>query len=246
MLLHCKRVAIAQRLAPFSTEVAEGELIHLLGPNGAGKSTLLAALAGMLNAAGEIRLLGEPLGSWSGYALARRRAWLSQQQQAPGAMPLWHYLQMHQIAPSTQSEIALATLCERFQLNDKLTRPLSQLSGGEWQRVRLTAVFSQIAQPEGKLMILDEPLTGLDLAQQAAFDSYLAERVKEGLTVIMSGHDLNHSLHHATRVWLMKAGALVDEGAADSVLRPENLNVVYEVPFRRLCVEGRVILTTWV
>jgi vitamin B12 transport system ATP-binding protein len=136
-------------------------------------------------------------------------------------------------------------LCQTFQLVDKLARPLSQLSGGEWQRVRLAAVLFQIAQPDGKLLLLDEPLTGLDLAQQAAFDGYLASCVAQGLTVIMSGHDINHSLHHAHRVWLMKQGTLVQQGTVDEVLQPEGLSKVFDVPFRRLSVENHQILTTF-
>ncbi len=242
MLLRCEGVAVARRLKPFSAQVEKGELIHLLGPNGAGKSSLLATLAGILPASGKIEFLGQSLSHWQGYALARHRAWLTQQQVPPGSMPVWHYLQMHRIGADDRT---LMTLCENFQLNDKLTRSLHQLSGGEWQRVRLAAVFCQVAQSEGQLLLLDEPLAGLDLAQQAVFDRYLAARVAEGLTVIMSGHDLNHSLHHAQRVWLLKNGSLVQQGAADEVLQPACLSAVYDVPFKRLCIEGRPILTTF-
>lgn len=242
MLLQCEGVAIAQRLAPFNAGVNAGELIHLLGPNGAGKSSLLACLAGMLPGEGTILLSGQPLHAWTGSALARTRAYLSQQQVPAGRMPVWHYLMLHN---SVTDEAGLMTLCQTFQLTDKLARPLSQLSGGEWQRVRLAAVLFQIAQPEGKLLLLDEPLTGLDLAQQAAFDGYLASCVAQGLTVIMSGHDINHSLHHAHLVWLMKHGALVQQGTVDEVLQPEGLSKVFEVPFRRLSIENHEILTTF-
>jgi len=244
MLLECEGVAVAQRLAPFSASVGKGELIHLLGPNGAGKSSLLAALAGLLEAQGQIVFSGRPLSAWRGYALARHRAYLAQQQLAVASMPVWHYLQMHQPMGGESSEQTLLTLCEDFQLADKLARSLSHLSGGEWQRVRLVAVLWQIAQPDGRLLLLDEPLTGLDLAQQAAFDRCLHARVTEGLTVIMSGHDINHSLHHAQQVWLLKEGVLLKRGAAAEVLQPETLTEVYQVPFRKIETEGRSLLTT--
>lgn len=245
MLLKCEGVAIAQRLAPFSAEVNSGELIHLLGPNGAGKSSLLACLAGLLPGEGTILLSGQPLQDWASTALARTRAYLAQQQVPAGRMPVWQYLTLHNTAGGEADEGALMALCQTFQLLDKLARPLSQLSGGEWQRVRLAAVLFQITQPEGKLLLLDEPLTGLDLAQQAAFDGYLANCVAQGLTVIMSGHDINHSLHHAHHVWLMKQGTLVQQGTVDEVLQPESLSKVFEVPFRRLSVENHDILTTF-
>lgn len=242
MLLQCEGVAIKQRLAPFNAEVNAGELIHLLGPNGAGKSSLLACLAGMLPGEGTILLSGQPLQAWRHSALARTRAYLAQQQVPAGRMPVWHYLTLHN---AVTDEAALMALCQTFQLVDKLARPLSQLSGGEWQRVRLAAVLFQMSQPDGKLLLLDEPLTGLDLAQQAAFDGYLASCVAKGLTVIMSGHDINHSLHHAHRVWLMKQGTLVQQGTVDEVLQPEGLSKVFDVPFRRLRVENHEILTTF-
>lgn len=244
MLLQCEGVAVRQRLAPFSACVGKGELIHLLGPNGAGKSSLLAALAGLLPIEGRLLFAGRPLTAWPGYALARRRAWLAQQQRPPGSMPVWHFLNMHQPDGLKEGEQVLMALCETFQLTDKLACPVSHLSGGEWQRVRLAAVFSQIAQPEGQLLLLDEPLTGLDLAQQAAFDSVLAARVAAGLTVIMSGHDINHSLHQAHRVWLLNAGALLKQGSAAEVLQPDTLSTVFQVPFKRIAIEGRTLLTT--
>lgn len=244
MLLQCKGVAVAQRLAPFDALVGKGELIHLLGPNGAGKSSLLAALAGLLAAEGRIIFAGRPLSDWRSYALAQHRAYLAQQQRPPGSMPVWHYLNLHRPDGTKEAERALIALCETFQLADKLARPLSGLSGGEWQRVRLAAVLGQIAQPEGQLLLLDEPLTGLDLAQQAAFDRVIAARVAAGLTVIMSGHDINHSLHQAQRVWLLKAGILLKQGTTAEILQPATLSAVYQVPFKRIEAEGRSLLTT--
>ena len=245
MLLQCEGVAVAQRLAPFTATAEQGELIHLLGPNGAGKSSLLTCLSGLLPSQGHILFNGKPLTEWSGTALARQRAWLAQQQQPVGNMPVWHYLSLHLTGRPPAGEQTVMAICDLFQLTDKLARPLSQLSGGEWQRVRLAAVFSQTAQPEGRLLLLDEPLSGLDLAQQAAFDHYLSSRVAAGLTVIMSGHDINHSLHHAHRVWLLKNGQLVQQGSASEVLQPETLSATYGVPFRRLTVEGHEMLTTF-
>ncbi|MEI2264782.1 vitamin B12 ABC transporter ATP-binding protein BtuD [Erwinia sp. CGal63] len=244
MLLQCEGVAIARRLTSFTASVDTGELIHILGPNGAGKSSLLAALAGLLAAEGRIMFAGRPISAWTGYALARRRAYLAQQQRPVGNMPVWHYLKLHQPADLTGDEQTLTALCETFQLTAKLAQPLSRLSGGEWQRVRLAAVLGQLAQPEGRLLLLDEPLTGLDLAQQAAFDRCVADKVAAGLTVIMSGHDINHSLHHARRVWLLKEGALLKQGLTADVLQPATLSAVYQVPFRKIEAEGRSLLTT--
>ncbi|WP_261640682.1 vitamin B12 ABC transporter ATP-binding protein BtuD [Erwinia mallotivora] len=244
MLLECKGVAVAQRLSPFSVSVAQGELIHLLGPNGAGKSTLLACLSGLTPTRGEVLFNDIPITRYSASRLARHCGWLVQQHMPPGNMPVWHYLNMHLVGDRPADEQTVMAVCDIFLMSDKLTRPLHQLSGGEWQRVRLAAVCIQTAQPEGQLLLLDEPLTGLDLARQSAFDRYLARRVADGLTVIMSSHDINHSLHYAHRVWLLGNGELRHQGAAAEVLQAENVSEIYGIPFRRLNTAGQPFLTT--
>ncbi|MEJ4043941.1 vitamin B12 ABC transporter ATP-binding protein BtuD [Erwinia sp. SLM-02] len=245
MRLDIRHVAVARRLYPFSANVASGQLIHLVGPNGAGKSSLLASLAGLLSAQGEIRLNGEPLAEWSGPRLARHRGYLPQQQQASLQMPVWHYLLMHQQQNDADGERRLMHFTDALQISDKLQRPLGQLSGGEWQRVRLAAVFFQVSQPEGQLLLLDEPMTGLDIGQQAVFDRLLPDLRDRGVTVIMSSHDLNHSLRHADGAWLMRPGQPALIGTPQQVLTPEHLSALYQVPFRQLDVEGRPFLATF-
>jgi len=92
VLMSLDAVQEAGRIGPITAEIRKGEWLHLVGPNGAGKSTLLAGLAGLRQPAGQIAFLGTPLEQWPGEALARHRAWLTQQQTPPFAMPVWHYL----------------------------------------------------------------------------------------------------------------------------------------------------------
>ena len=247
MLLSIEQAAIPGRLYPFSAQVDAGELIHLLGPNGAGKSSLLARISGLLAGAGSgrVHLDNRPLEAWSLRALARRRAWLPQQQQQPGQMAVFHYLQQHTHLCS--DEALLLQLLAAFQLRNKLTRPLTQLSGGEWQRVRLVAVLLQVWPRAGQpatLLLLDEPYSGLDVAQQQALDEQLAAFCHAGGTVIASGHDLNHSLRHARCVWLMQQGRVVRQGRPEWVLQPDALTTVYGVTFRKLQSEGESWLIT--
>ncbi|RPD98383.1 vitamin B12 ABC transporter ATP-binding protein BtuD [Candidatus Pantoea deserta] len=242
MVISLKDAAVAGRLASFSASVAAGTLLHLVGPNGAGKSSLLALMAGMLAGEGEIRLLDRPLHKWRGQALARVRAWLPQQM-PPGLMPVYHYLRLH--LNDSASDGRLTALLERLQLLHKLTQPLSQLSGGEWQRVRLAAVIAQIdpaLNPQGKMLILDEPMTGLDIAQQHAVQSLIVDLCQAGVCVIASSHDLNHTLCHADSVWLMAQGRVLAQGDAAAVLTPSRLSEVYAIPFRQLELDGRPLL----
>lgn len=244
MLLDLTGVALEGRLYPFTAQVAAGQVVHLVGPNGAGKSSLLAAIAGLIACEGDVHFAGRALGDWPGAALASQRGYLAQQQIPPGLMPVWHYLQMHAQPQSTEPAAMLLPLAKALQLDEKLARPLTQLSGGEWQRVRLAAVLLQVSQPQGKLLLLDEPLTGLDIAQQAAFDRLLPGLTEQGISIIMSSHDMNHSLRYADCVWLMRPGEHAIKGRPHEVLTPDHLSALYKVPFQRLDVNGQAILTT--
>ncbi|GLR09462.1 vitamin B12 ABC transporter ATP-binding protein BtuD [Mixta theicola] len=241
MLLSIEQATVPGRLQAFSAQVNGGELIHLLGPNGAGKSSLLARLSGLLPGKGVVRLAGRPLEAWPRASLARRRAWLPQQQPPPGQMAVFHYLQQHLAGATVGQDTLLSRLIAAFQLHDKLTRPLTQLSGGEWQRVRLMAVLLQVwpgAVQPATLLLLDEPYAGLDVAQQQALDRELAAFCRAGGAVITSGHDLNHSLRHARGVWLMQQGKVMQQGRAEAVLQPETLRALYGLAFRKLQSEG--------
>lgn len=245
-LMQLTDVAEKGRLEPLTASLNAGEILHLVGPNGAGKSTLLSRMAGLSAGEGAITLLDRSLSDWPAAALAQRRSYLVQQQMPPFAMPVWHYLMLH-LHDKTRTAL-LAEVATALGLEDKLDRHASQLSGGEWQRVRLAAVVLQIhpaGNPQGRLLLLDEPMSGLDVAQQAALDALLSTLSAQGIAVVMSSHDLNHTLRHAHRVWLLARGKMIASGTRDSVLTPSNLARAYHMPFRRLDIEGhRMLIST--
>ena len=246
MLLRLQQAAVPGRLLPLTGELAAGQLLHVAGPNGAGKSTLLSVIAGLQPASGTVLLDEQPLSDWNGAAMARVRGWLPQQQAPLSQMPVWHYLRLHLKQAGGQTDDRLSTLLKRLQLQDKLSRSLTRLSGGEWQRVRLAAVCVQVdpnINPHGRLLILDEPMTALDIAQQKAVDDLIADLCAAGISVIASSHDLNHSLQQADRVWLMDKGALIAQGEPAEVLTPQRLTPLYQIAFRQLELEGRTLLT---
>lgn len=242
-LLQLHELEDAGRLGPITALVDKAQMLHLVGPNGAGKSTLLARLAGLTQGKGSVQLNGRPLEQWHAPQLARHRAYLSQQQIPPFAMPVWHYLALHQHQHPNDSVVEEIT--HKLGLADKLGRTVNHLSGGEWQRVRLAAVIAQIhpaVNADGQLLLLDEPMNSLDVAQQAALDGMLSELVAAGITVVMSSHDLNHSLRRAHQVWLLRQGKMIASGPRDEVLTPQNLATAYGMPFRRLDLAGHRML----
>ncbi|SUX62840.1 vitamin B12 ABC transporter ATP-binding protein [Citrobacter amalonaticus] len=181
-VMQLQDVAESTRLGPLSGEIRAGEILHLVGPNGAGKSTLLARMAGLTSGTGTIALAGTELALWPAAKLARHRAYLAQQQNPPFAMPVWHFLTLHQ--PDKTRTDQLMAVAESLGLADKLERNAKELSGGEWQRVRLAAVILQIApetNPQGQLLLLDEPMNSLDVAQQNALDRILHRLCQQGL-----------------------------------------------------------------
>jgi len=244
-LMQLQGVEEAGRLCPLNAEVRQGEIVHLVGPNGAGKSTLLARMAGLTSGKGQIALNGQCLSDWPAAELARHRAYLTQHQTPPFAMPVWHYLTLHQ--PDKTQHALQQDIAEQLGLEDKLARPVNHLSGGEWQRVRLAAIVLQIhpqGNPQGQLLLLDEPMNSLDVAQQAALDRLLAELRAAGVTIVMSSHDLNHTLRFAGKTWLMRRGALIASGDTAHVLTIENLAAAYDMPFKMLHADGVQMLVS--
>ena len=242
-LMQLQDVAESTRLGPLSGEIKAGEILHLVGPNGAGKSTLLARMAGLTNGEGSITFGDMPLEEWPAARLAQYRAYLAQQQNPPFAMPVWHFLTLHQ--PDKARTDLLQEVADALGLGDKLGRGVNQLSGGEWQRVRLAAVILQIcpqANPLGQLLLLDEPMNSLDVAQQAALDRLLHELSAAGIAVVMSSHDLNHTLRHAGQSWLLCQGEAIACGETAEVLNEENLTAAYAIPFQRVEVAGHIML----
>jgi vitamin B12 transport system ATP-binding protein len=242
-LMQLQDVEAPGRLGPLSGEIGRGEILHLVGPNGAGKSTLLARMAGLTQGKGRVMFNDTSLDAWPATSLARHRAYLAQQQMPPFSMPVWHFLSLHQ--PHNPDAALCESVAAALGLSDKLGRATSQLSGGEWQRVRLAAVILQIhpqANTDGQLLLLDEPMNSLDVAQQAALDRLLSALCAAGVTIIMSSHDLNHTLRHAHRAWLLRRGQLVAGGTRDQVMTPVNLEKAYQIPFRRLNIEGHSVL----
>ncbi|MEZ6322749.1 vitamin B12 ABC transporter ATP-binding protein BtuD [Klebsiella pneumoniae] len=228
-LMQLQDVEAAGRLAPFSAAFRAGEIVHLVGPNGAGKSTLLTRMAGLSDGPGTVHFNGRLLDEWPARELARRRGYLSQHQTPPFAMPVWHYLALHMQQQGDSAR--LSDIAARLGLDNKLGRPVNQLSGGEWQRVRLAAVILQIdplSNSAGQLLLLDEPMNSLDVAQQAA--------------VVMSSHDLNHTLRHAGQSWLLCQGEAIACGETAEVLNEENLTAAYAIPFQRVEVAGHIML----
>ena len=230
-------------LSNVNADIADGEFVGVFGPNGAGKTTLLHAILGLLPpASGTIRVFGKLPGN--GTALA---GYLPQKRSAIGDLRLrgWDLVasayQGHRWGPPLlgsrgRREVAwaLATV-EAMELAE---RPLSELSGGELQRVLLAQAL--LGKP--KLLLLDEPLISLDPRYQQAVVE-LIKRVQGalGITVLLTAHELNPLLGFMDRVLYLGHGRAA-LGTTEEVITSAVLSRLYDAPIEVLRLNGRIVV----
>ncbi|WP_421203214.1 ATP-binding cassette domain-containing protein [Aeromonas enteropelogenes] len=243
-LIEARALAIPARLAPLNLAWTGGQLVALLGPNGSGKSTLLGALAGILPAQGDVLLDGEVLTDLGWQALARRRAMLPQRQPQLFHIPVFQVLSLgldEGSEPARQRE-ATQALCEALELDDLLARDFSRLSGGEQQRVLIARTLLQVwpgLNPAGRVLLLDEPLAGLDLHHQLALLRLLKTVARQGLLVVIAIHDINLAIDWADRILCLQQGRVVSEGGVELVDQAL-LEQVFQIRTERIEAGGRV------
>jgi ABC-2 type transport system ATP-binding protein len=183
-------------------EVREGEILGFIGPNGAGKSTTMRVLLGLARAtSGRAELLGHDVAA-DGLAARRRVGYLAGDfelyDQLSGADVLAYFARLRGNVPAER----IGELAERFGAD--LQRPVRELSTGNRQKIGLIQAF--MGDPE--LLILDEPIAGLDPLMQRRFHDLLADARAEGRTVLLSSHTLSEVDRVADRVAVLRAGRL--------------------------------------
>lgn len=221
--------------------LSRGEITVLLGPNGSGKSTLLRALAGLNHATGELLLDGQDLMKQPFAQRAKSVVYLPQS--LPAGVHL-HVLESIVVAQrasgeghSEKGEAEVMALLAQLGISHLALSYLDQLSGGQKQLVGLAQ--SLIRQPS--LLLLDEPLSALDLNYQFhVMDLVRKETQRRNIITVVVVHDINIALHHADHVLMLQNGQLIADGKPDEVITPESLAQVYGVRGRiERCSQGR-------
>jgi len=206
--------------------------VAIIGPNGAGKSTLLKLLAGdLLPSAGEIRLDGVPLASYSAHELSLRRAVLPQQTILQFAFSSREVVEMgrspyRERRGSRVGERMVVTAMTRTETTPLAARTYPTLSGGEQGRVSLAQVLAQ----DAPILLLDEPTAALDLRHQGLVMEIARELASTGAAVLAVLHDLNLAAAHADRLAVLCDGRLVANDEPWAVLNEKLLSDVYGCP----------------
>ncbi len=232
-IIALSNINVAKRLCIPSLTVKKGQCIHIIGPNGAGKSTLLWVIGGLIEAdSGQIFLYGKAMSDWSLASLATCRTLLAQQTTTSFHLTVQEYLEFY-INESAALSIP-ALLDKALEVSPFLDKVLTRLSGGERQRVEicraLLQIWPQLERGDG-IVLLDEPLQGLDIRHQYAVANLMMLLCKKGNAVIMSSHDIGLSANYSDHLWLIHEGTLLAAGESRDVATQTNLETLFECHF---------------
>lgn len=212
--------------------VKEGEFVGIVGPNGCGKTTLLRTITGILRPfSGTLSVGSHLMEHLSRRDLARKIAFVPQMMEPVegfttqdmvmmGRLP---YLERFAFETAEDYEAASWAI-EQLKIEELKERMVDELSGGEFQRVMIARALAQ----EPKLLLLDEPISHLDIRYQVKICKLL-RRLRGHCSLLATFHDLNLASRFCTRLILMSRGEIVADGAPAAVMTAENIWKVYRV-----------------
>lgn len=217
-----------------SFTAAAGRITAVVGPNGSGKSTLVRALLGRIAPTrGRVLVDGVPLASLDRRAVAGTMAVVPQREEPAFPMDVRDFIALGRYphggafsGHSAEDHAAIARAVERASVREFLGRRTDELSGGEWQRVRIARALAQ----GGRALVLDEPTTFLDIAHEMAVFELLDSLAREGHAVLLVSHQLNLVARFADHIVLLHHGSIAAAGTPAEVMRGEVLERVYEWP----------------
>ncbi len=211
-------------VASSSFEIPRGRVTAVIGPNGSGKSTLLSAIAGLLEPmSGSLEVPDRASGP-------KRISYVLQRTKVNDALPVTvrEVVAMGRYAGAgsyrrltREDRTAAANAMDRTGIGEIAGKHIQELSGGQRQRVFVAQGLAQ----DHDMLLLDEPLTGIDLPTAQAIDDVIHDELTRGCTVVITTHDLTEA-RVADHVLLL-SGRVVAWGSPDEVLTPAHLAEAY-------------------
>jgi manganese/iron transport system ATP-binding protein len=228
-------------LEDVSFHLGSGERVAVVGPNGAGKSTLFKVIAGVLEpTAGQVKVAGHRPG---GHICI---AYVPQRSQVDWTFPVTviDVVSMGRIGkvgllrrPGRKDWGLVRQCLEVVGLTDLADRQIGELSGGQQQRMFIARALAQ----EAELILMDEPLTGLDVPAQEGIFVIMNELRQRQVTLLVATHDLNLAAERFDQVMLLN-GRLLGMGRPTDVFTPEKLQTAYGGHLRLVRTEDGVMV----
>lgn len=219
-------------LNDMSFEIEKGAFVSIIGPNGSGKTTLLKNMSSvLLPSGGSIILEGRDTRKYKKRELAKLMAFVPQSMSIDFEFPVMDivlmgrspYIKPFQSETEKDYEIAVDAM-KMTNTEGLMNKKITEISGGELQRVIIACALAQTP----KVMLLDEPVSNLDIQHQIDVLCILKKLNRENnMTVVTVLHDLNLASEYSDVVMLIKDGSLVQSGPPRDVITKENIKFAY-------------------
>ena len=224
-----------------------GEFIGVIGPNGSGKTTLLRALTGILpENAEKIYFQGHSLAEINRKELAQKLAYLPQGNESHWSITVENLVMLGRLPhrkpwqnPSDLDRRIVQKVMQDCDVNQFSTHTVNTLSGGERARVFLARALAV----EPQLLLVDEPIAGLDPGHQLEVMQKFRQFSESGMTIVCVIHDLTLAARFCHKLFMLAEQKIISQGSPDYVLSPENLARCFNIRAHIGEVEGQVFVT---
>ncbi len=243
-----KNISVSYRkgeliLNKLSFRAGEGDIVVLLGPNGAGKTTLLRSINAILKPQkGVVEVENQNILKMPTGQIAKIMAYVAQRNNT-GNISVFDAVLLgrkpHVGLKTSPTDFAkVSQILQQLRLESLTMRKISQLSGGELQKVCIARAFVQ----EPRVFLLDEPTSNLDLKNQMDILHTILDIVKKNaLTAVISMHNLNLAFRFADKIILLNKGKIVSQGTTESIT-PDILSKVYGIQIEMIRHNGNVVV----
>ncbi len=217
-----------------SFEARASRVTAVAGPNGSGKSTLVRALLRRIPIeSGKIEIAGADIATLTTREVAQQVAVAVQREEPAFPMRVSEYVSLGRFprlglwrSAAAPDGSAVEAALARAGVGEFAARRTDELSGGEWQRVRIARALAQ----DSSALVLDEPTTFLDLSHERELFELLHALASDGMTILMISHQLNLVSRFAHDIVLLDHGSVVASGHPDEVMNASLLEQVYDWP----------------